>query len=279
MLAGAALACSGLLLQTIFNNPLAGPSILGIDAGAGLGVAVTMLMFGGTIGGIAGISTFSGYLAVILSAFIGAGLILGAIIFFSTIIRSNLMLLITGIMMGYLTSALVSILNFFSSEQNVFAYTMWGMGDFSSVSLQMLPGFAILIVIGLILALTLIKPLNGILLGERYAENLGINVRLLRILIFISTGILTAVTTAFCGPVSFIGLAVPHVARMIFRTSNNKILMPSTIMCGAIICLLCNLISNCPGYSYTIPLNAITALIGAPIIIYVIVSQRKLRGN
>ena len=278
-LAGAALACSGLLLQTIFNNPLAGPSILGVDSGAGLGVALTMMFFGGTIGGIAGLTTVSGYFAIIISAFIGSGVILAAIIFFSTIIKSNLMLLITGIMIGYLTSALVSILNFFSSEKTVFAYTIWGMGDFSSVSLNMLPVFGGLIFAGLILALLLIKPRNGILLGERYAENLGVNVRLLRVLIFLSTGILTAVTTAFCGPVSFIGLAVPHVARMMFKTSNNKVLMPATILCGSAICLLCNLASNCPGYSYTIPLNAITALIGAPVIIYVIITQRSLKAN
>ena len=176
LFAGAAIACSGLLLQTIFNNPLAGPSILGIDSGAGLGVAVTMLILGGTIEGIAGLNTFSGYFAVILSAFIGAGIILGTIILFSTIIKNNMMLLISGIMIGYLSSAIISVLNFFASEQNVFAYTIWGMGDFSSISLSMLPIFISLLSVGIILSLLLIKPLNAILLGERYAVNLGVNV-------------------------------------------------------------------------------------------------------
>ena len=275
MFAGASLATAGLLLQSIFNNPLAGPSILGIDSGASLGVAVSMLFIGGSLGGLIGITSVSGYLAIIISAFIGSVIVLGIIIFFSTFIRNNLMLLIIGIMVGYFSSAIISILNFFGSEQNVFAYTIWGMGDFSAVSSARLIYFCGLITIGLLISLLMIKPLNALLLGERYAVNLGVNVRRTRLILLLSTGLLTAVTTAFCGPISFIGLAVPHISRLIFKTGNNKILLPATMLSGGVIALLCNLISNMPGYSIVIPLNAITALVGSPIIIYVIITQTK----
>ncbi|MDO5569875.1 MAG: iron ABC transporter permease [Bacteroidales bacterium] len=277
MFAGGALAASGLLLQSVFNNPLAGPSILGIDSGASLGVAIVILLGGGSLAVIEGLPFSSGYLALVVSAFIGASIILGLIIFFASIVKSNTMVLIIGIMVGYLTSAIISILNFFSNEQGVHAYTMWGMGDFSSVSLSKLPIFCIMISIGLLLSILLIKPLNALLLGERYAENLGINVKRIRIILLVATGILTAITTAFCGPISFIGLAVPHISRLILKSSNQNILMPCTILCGSSIALLCNFLSNWPGYSGIIPLNAITPIIGAPIIIYVIVNQKRIQ--
>ena len=277
LFAGAALAVSGLLLQTLFANPLAGPSILGIDSGASLGVALVMLLFGGTVGNFSAGLSFSGYIAVIIAAFAGATAVLGLIIFFSTLVRSNVMLLIIGIMIGYLTSSLISLLNFFSTAEGVFSYTMWGMGDFSGISLTQLPLFCLLLTGGLVLAVLLIKPLNALLLGERYAENLGINVKRVRILLLVSTGILTAVTTAFCGPIAFIGLAVPHIARLMLRSSNHKYLLPLTLLWGAGIALLCNLISVLPGATGVIPLNAITPVLGAPVIIYVIVNQKKIQ--
>lgn len=277
LFAGGALAVAGLLLQSVFNNPLAGPSILGIDAGASLGVALVMLLFGGPIGALPAWLNLSGYLAVVLAAFLGATLVLGIIIFFSSQIKNNLMLLIIGIMVGYFTSAIISVLNFFADEQGVYAFTLWGMGDFSSVSNNQLPVFSSIIAIGLLLSVLLIKPLNALLLGERYAENLGVNVLRIRLLLLVATGLLTAVTTAFCGPVSFIGLAVPHIARLLLRTSNQKVLLPTTLLTGSAVALLCNFLSNWPGHSGIIPLNAITPLIGAPVIIYVIINQKRIQ--
>lgn len=277
LFAGASLAVAGLMLQTVFANPLAGPSILGIDSGASMGVALVMLLCGGTIGTVAVGLSFSGYIAVILGAFAGAALILGLIIFFSTLIRSNVMLLIIGIMIGYITSSAISLLNFFATAESVFSYTMWGMGDFSGVSVGQLPFFCGILALGMGLSLLLIKPLNALLLGDRYAENLGINVRRVRIVLLISTGLLTAVTTAFCGPVAFIGLAVPHIARLLLGTSNHNMLLPATLLCGAVVALLCNLISVLPGSAGVIPLNAITPVLGAPVILYVIVNQRKIQ--
>lgn len=277
MFAGASLAVAGLMLQTVFANPLAGPSILGIDLGASLGVALVMLLYGGSVGRITTGLPVSGYMAVITGAFAGAVFILGFIIFFSTFVRSNIMLLIIGIMMGYITSSAISLLNFFATAEGVFSYTMWGMGDFSGVSVSQLPLFCGLLLIGLLLALLLIKPLNALLLGERYAENLGVNVKRIRILLLVSTGLLTAVATAFCGPIAFIGLAVPHVARLLLGSSNHNLLLPLTLLCGAVTALLCNLISVLPGTAGVIPLNAITPVLGAPVIIYVIVNQRKIQ--
>lgn len=277
LFAGASLAVAGLMLQTVFANPLAGPSILGIDSGASLGVALVMLLFGGSVGTITVGLSFSGYLAVVLSAFLGAALILGIIIFFSTLIRSNVMLLIIGIMLGYITSSVISLLNFFATAESVFSYTMWGMGDFSGVSVGQLPFFCGVLFVGLLIALLLIKPLNALLLGERYAENLGVNVKRIRIWLLVSTGILTAVTTAFCGPIAFIGLAVPHMARLLLGCSNHNQLLPVTLLCGAVVALLCNLISVLPGAAGIIPLNAITPVLGAPVIIYVIVNQKKIQ--
>ena len=276
LLAGASLAVSGLLLQTLFRNPLAGPSILGISDGANLGVAAVMLYFGGTLG-LETELPLSGSLAVILAAFGGAACILGLILYFSAKLRNNVMLLIVGIMIGYLASSLISVLNYYASTDKVHAFVMWGLGNFSGVSLKQLPCFALFSLVGLLLALLLIKPLNALLLGPRYAENLGVNVRRVRSLLLLSTGILTAVTTAFCGPVAFIGLAVPHMARLLLGTSNHDFLMPVTMLCGSALALLCNLLCVLPGETGIIPLNAVTPVLGAPVIIYVIVNRRKLQ--
>ena len=275
LLCGAALAGSGLMLQTAFNNPLAGPSILGINSGASLGVAMVMLLGGGTIA-TAGV-TLSGFFSIVLGAFIGSMVVMGLILFFSTLIKSNIMLLITGIMIGYITSSAISLLNFFATAEGVHSYMIWGMGNFSGVSLEQMPYFASFTLAGLVLAILLIKPLNALLLGNRYAENLGVNIKRTRNLLLIATGILTAITTAFCGPVSFIGLAVPHIARLLLGTSNHNSLLPVTLLTGSAVALLCNMICILPGESGIIPLNAVTPVLGAPVIIYVIINQRRIQ--
>ena len=272
LLAGAGLAVSGLMLQTAFRNPLAGPSILGITSGASLGVALVMLLLGGTI--VAGNFAWNGYAAIITGAFVGSLFIMGVLLLFSTWLKNDLMLLISGIMIGYMTSSAITLLNFSSTAQGVHSYTMWGMGTFNGVSMDRMPLFAAITIVGIIMAVLLIKPLNLLLLGNNYAINLGLNVKIVRNRLLLSTGILTAVITAYCGPVSFIGLAVPHIARMIFRSDNHRILLPATLICGSVVALLCNLITMIPE-SGVIPLNAVTPLIGAPVIIYVILRRRR----
>ncbi len=275
LLAGASLAISGLLLQTLFRNPLAGPSILGISDGANLGVALVMLYMGGVLKTVSGWSV-GGYLAIILAAFGGACLVLGVIIYFSSKVRNNVMLLIIGIMIGYLASSVISILNYYASADKVHTFVMWGMGNFAGVSTSQLPFFTGCAVVGLFFALVLIKPLNALLLGERYAANLGVKIRQTRILILVCSGLLTAVTTAFCGPISFIGLAVPHMARLLLGSSNHKMLVPVTMLAGACIALLCNMLMVVPGTDIILPLNAVTPLLGAPVIIYVIVNRKNI---
>lgn len=266
LLAGASLAVSGLLLQTLFKNPLAGPSILGISDGANLGVALAMIYF-----------SVNSYVTTIQAAFAGAAVILAIIIWFSHKVHNNVMLLIIGIMVGYLASSVISILNFHASADKVRQFVMWGMGDFSAVSVQKLPWFASFAVVGLAASVLLIKPLNALLLGEAYAANLGVKVRRARVMVLLCTGLLTATATAFCGPVSFIGLAVPHVARLLLGTSDHRPLLPMTILSGACIALLCNMLTVVPGSSSVLPLNAVTPIIGAPIIIYVIVNRKNIQ--
>ena len=271
MLCGAALAVSGLMLQTAFRNPLAGPSIFGINSGAGLGVALVMLLLGGSLS--AGSVSISGFVAILVAAFIGAMAVMAIIFFFSTIVRNNVMLLIIGIMTGYISNAAISLLNFFATDEGFKSYMVWGMGSFGGVSMQMMPVFASITIAGLIGALLLIKPLNALLLGDRYAENLGVDIIRTRNWLLIVTGLLTAITTAFCGPVAFIGLAVPHIARLLLTTDNHRVLLPATILCGAVVALVCNLVCYLPGESGVIPLNAVTPLMGAPVIIYVIIKK------
>ncbi len=265
LLAGASLATSGLLLQTLFKNPLSGPSILGISDGANLGVAIAMLYF-----------SVTSYLATIFAAFIGAAVVLCIIIWFSGRVRSNVMLLIIGIMVGYIASSLISILNFNASADKVHQYVMWGMGDFGSVSAEKLPWFSLFTIVALAASLLLVKPLNALLLGESYAANLGVNIFVSRLAVLLITGILTATVTAFCGPVSFIGMAVPHIARLATGAGNHRTLVPLTMLCGASIALLCNLLCNLSSGGSPLPLNAVASIVGAPIIIYVIMNRRNL---
>lgn len=272
MLSGAALAVSGLLLQTAFRNPLAGPSVFGINSGAGLGVALVMLFLGGGLS--IGSLQLSGFAAILIAAFIGAMAVMTVIFFFSTLVRNNVMLLIIGIMIGYISNSAISLLNFFATDEGVRSYMVWGLGSFGGVSLTNIPFFATVTLLGLGGALLLIKPLNALMLGDQYAENLGVNIIRVRNWLLIVTGVLTAITTAFCGPVAFIGLAVPHIARLMLTTDNHRQLLPATLLCGSVVALLCNLICYLPGENGVIPLNAVTPLIGAPVIIYVIARKR-----
>ena len=272
-LAGSALAVSGLMLQTAFRNPLAGPSVFGINSGAGLGVALVMLWLGGSFS--AGSVSVTGFVAVLAAAFMGAMAVMMVIFLFSTMVRNSVMLLIIGIMIGYISNSAISLLNFFATDEGVRSYMVWGMGSFSGVSTQMLPWFSLVTIAALLAALLLIKPLNALMLGDRYAENLGVNIIRVRNWLLVITGLLTAIVTAFCGPVAFIGLAVPHIARLLFHTDNHRLLMPATMLTGAVVALLCNVLCFLPGTLGVIPLNAVTPLIGAPVIIYVILRGRR----
>lgn len=268
LLCGAALSTSGLLLQTSFQNPLAGPSIFGINSGAALGVALVMLLLGGSVS--TALFSVGGAWAVLLAAFVGAMAVTGIIFMFAQWVKSSVMLLIIGMMIGYLASSAIALLNFFATQEGVKSFTMWGMGNFGGVSLSQLPMFTGAIVVGLVGSVLLIKPLNALLLGETYASNLGVDVRTIRSWLLVITGWLTAVTTAYCGPVAFIGLAVPHLARLVIGTDNHLQLLPITMAMGALIALLCQLVCVLPGSQGILPLNAVTPLIGAPVIIYII---------
>ena len=273
-LSGAALSVSGLLLQTAFNNPLAGPSILGVSTGASFGVAVVMLASGSALWLTQSVGT---YMTVLIGALAGAALVLIVLLVFSTMVHSSTMLLIIGILVSYLTSSAVSLLNFFATEEGVHSYVIWGLGNFSGVTPSQLPFFAFFIIATLALSTTLVKPLNALLLGTRYAENLGVNTKQTRNSLLIITGILTAGVTAFCGPISFIGLVVPHIARLVLNTSNHNRLLPATMLAGATVALLCTLISVLPQQVGVIPINAITPIIGVPIIIYIIINRKNIQ--
>jgi iron complex transport system permease protein len=272
LLSGAALSVSGLMLQTAFRNPLAGPDVFGINSGAGLGVALVMLLLGGSVS--AGMFTFTGFLAIMFSAFAGAMLVTSIIFGFSNIVRNNVMLLIIGLMIGYIANSAISLLNFFATEEGVKSYMVWGMGNFGGVSMRNMPVFASVVLLGVVVSCMFIKPLNALLLGTQYAINLGFNVKLVRNGLLVVTGVLTAVVTAFCGPIAFIGLAVPHIARLFFKTENHRVLLPGTMLCGAVVALVCNICCYLPGEGGIIPLNAITPIIGAPVVIYIIMKKQ-----
>lgn len=271
LLTGTALGTCGLLLQTAFRNPLAGPSILGIDSGANLGVAITLLLLGGTasIGGL----TIGGHLLVIIAAMAGALAVMTLLMILGRLLRSQVMLLITGVIISYVTGSIIQLLNYSATEQGVFSFVIWGMGNFVSVGPERLPIFCILSCTGLLLAFLLIKPLDAMLLGNNYAENLGIKIGRVRQMLLLVTGLLTATTTAFCGPISFIGLVVPHLARLILGTAWHRTLMPATMLIGANLALACNLLSTLPRDGSIIPISVITPLIGAPVILHVIIRQ------
>ena len=270
---GTALGTCGLLLQTAFRNPLASPSILGIDAGANLGVAIVLLLLSGTA--TIGSLTIGGHLLVVTAAMIGALAIMALLMLLSKMLRSQVMLLITGVIISYVTSSIIQLLNYSATEQGVHSFVIWGMGNFASVCIERLPVFLVLSVIGLLLALLLIKPLDALLLGDKYAENLGIRIGRVRQMLLLVTGLLTATTTAFCGPIAFIGLAVPHLARLTLGTAWHRTLMPATMLIGANLALVCNLLSTLPRDGSIIPISVITPLIGAPVVLHVILKQKN----
>ena len=275
-LSGGALAIAGLLMQTLFNNPLADPSILGVSSGSSLGVAIVMLLLGGELGTLFG-TTVGGYVSILAGAIAGAALILAALMLFSSLVKGTTMLLIVGIMISFLASSAISLLNFFSTQEGVHSYVIWGLGNFSGVTMGSLPLFSMVILFVLAWSMLLVKPLNALLLGSRYAESLGVNLRRVRNVLLLVTGILTATVTAFCGPIGFIGLVVPHIARLMLNSSDHRVLMPCTMLAGVVVALLCQFVSVLPTSVGIIPINAITPIVGVPIIIYIILNRKKIK--
>ena len=275
IMAGAGLAVSGLQMQVVFHNPLAGPSVLGISNGASLGVAFVVLL-SGSIGGVAlSRMGYVGDAAISLAAIGGALMVMALIMAAARRVRGNVTLLIIGVMIGYLATAIIGVLKFFSAEEDVRAYVVWGLGSFSRVSGDQVALFVGLMALLLPLSMLLVKTMNMLLLGESYAQNLGLDIKRARMRIIVSSGMLAAIVTAYCGPVMFIGLAVPHLCRSLFRTSDNRILMPGTLMAGAALALTCLLLARLPGLEGALPVNSVTALVGAPIIVAVLMRRQK----
>ena len=280
ILAGAALAVGGLQMQTLFRNPLAGPSVLGITAGSSLGVAAVMLVSGSattafTIRQLG----LGGSWVMILASTAGAALVLLLILTISFRIRDNVVMLIVGLMVANITIAIVSIWQFFSDPEQIQEYILWTFGSLGGVSNSQLGLLASIVLLGVIGTFLLSKTLNVLLLGEDYAQSMGLNIRRSRILIIVVTSVLAGSITGFCGPIGFIGIAVPHLARSIFNTSDHRILIPNCVLIGASLMLLCDIISQVPGSQTVLPVNAITAMIGSPIVIWVIVKRRNLKAS
>ncbi len=275
LVAGAGLSISGLQMQTLFRNPLAGPSELGISSGASLGVALIILL-SGSVGGPALIKMgLFGEIAISIAAVAGALAIMIIIIAISRFVRGNVILLIIGVMIGYIATAIIGVLKFFSNDEDVRAYVIWGLGSFSKVSGNQVYTFVGIMIILIPLSFLLIKTLNLMLLGDGYARNLGLNVKRARLYVIVCSCIITAIVTAYCGPIVFLGLAVPHLCRTIFVSSDHRILMPAVTLTGASLALFCNLVARMPGFEGALPINSITALIGAPIVISVLFGKRK----
>jgi len=274
LLTGAALSVAGLLLQTLFRNPLAGPGILGISAGASLGVAI-LTMFSGLGTGLLFSGIFS-HFSLVFAAFIGAFLTLALVLLFASFVKNNISLLIIGIMVGYAASSLIGFLQFLGHQQDVHSFVLWGLGSFSQVGSEQLPVYSTIVIIGVLLSLLFVKPLNAFLLGEHYASNLGIRVKRVRIAIILLAGLLTAVATAYTGPIAFIGLAVPHLTRMIFNTSEHKILLPGLILNGMAVALACNLIARLPMLDQAIPINIVSSAFGAPLVIWFLIRNNRM---
>ena len=273
LVAGAGLSVSGLQMQTVFRNPLAGPSVLGISSGASMGVAFVVLL-SGTIGGVA-LSKVGvmGEIALTISAIIGSLSIMALIIFVSQKVKGNVTLLIIGVMVGYVANAVIGVLKYFSVEEDIRAYVIWGLGSFARVSGNQMTLFVSIMLVLLPLSFLLVKTLNLLLLGDAYARNLGLNIRRARLQVITCSGVLVAIVTAYCGPIIFLGLAVPHLCRSLFRTSDHRILMPASLLMGGAMALVCNLIARMPGFEGALPVNSVTALVGAPVVISVIFTK------
>lgn len=273
--AGAALSVSGLQMQTVFRNPLADPSVLGVSAGASLGVAFVVLL-SGALGHVALSSLgYMGEAALSVAAIAGALGVLLLISFISSRVRGNVTLLIIGVMIGYVANAIIGVLKFFSVEEDIRAYVIWGLGSFARVSGNQVMLFVGVMCILLPLSLLLIKTMNLLLLGESYAKSLGLNIRRARLLTILDAGLLAAIVTAYCGPVMFLGLAVPHLTRSLLRTSDHRLLLPGCMLTGAVLALACNLIARLPGLEGALPVNSVTALIGAPVVASILFRKRK----
>ena len=275
LVAGAGLAVSGLQMQTVFRNPLAGPSVLGISSGASLGVAFVVLL-SGSIGGIA-LSRlgFMGEIALTVAAIVGALSVMALIVYVSQKVHGNVTLLIIGVMIGYVANAVIGVLKFFSVEEDIRAYVIWGLGSFARVSGNQVTVFICIMAVLLPLSFFLIKTLNLLLLGDAYARNLGLNIKRARLQVIACSGVLVAIVTAYCGPITFLGLAVPHLCRGLFRSSDHRVLMPASLLAGAALALLCNLIARMPGFEGALPVNSVTALVGAPVVVSVLFKKRR----
>ncbi|MDG1528568.1 MAG: iron ABC transporter permease [Polaribacter sp.] len=273
MLVGSGLSISGLLMQTLFRNPLAGPFVLGISSGASLGVA--LLILGTSFFGSFTFLTYTNWSIAIASS-LGSFLVLSAVIFAANKVRNTMSILIIGLMFGSFTAAIISVLSYFSEAQQIQQYVFWSFGSLGNLSWDELSIFILIYLLGFAGVFAIIKPLNSFLLGEKYAKSLGINIKQSRIIILVITSLLTGVITAFSGPIAFIGLAVPHIAKLIFTTSNHKILIPATAITGAIVLLICDIIAQVPTSEYTLPINAITSLFGAPVVIWLLIRKKKL---
>ena len=277
--AGAGLSVSGLQMQTVFRNPLAGPSVLGISSGASMGVAFVVLL-SGSLGGVALSKLgFMGEIALTIAAIAGSLSIMALIVFVSQKVRGNVTLLIIGVMIGYIANAVIGVLKFFSVEEDIRAYVIWGLGSFARVSGDQMTLFICIMVVLLPLSFLLVKTLNLLLLGDAYARNLGLNIKRARLLVITCSGVLVAIVTAYCGPIIFLGLAVPHLCRGMFRTSDHRILMPASLLAGASLALVCNLIARMPGFEGALPVNSVTALVGAPVVMSVLFNKRRNEMN
>lgn len=275
LVAGAGLSVSGLQMQTVFRNPLAGPSVLGISSGASMGVAFVVLL-SGTIGGVALSKVgIMGEIALTISAIIGSLSIMALIIFVSQKVKGNVTLLIIGVMVGYVANAVIGVLKYFSVEEDIRAYVIWGLGSFARVSGNQMTLFVSIMLVLLPVSFLLVKTLNLLLLGDAYARNLGLNIRRARFQVITCSGVLVAIVTAYCGPIIFLGLAVPHLCRSLFRTSDHRILMPASLLMGGAMALVCNLIARMPGFEGALPVNSVTALVGAPVVISVLFNKRR----
>jgi len=274
---GAALAVSGLQMQTLFRNPLAGPFVLGISSGASLGVA--LLMLSGSLITTSFFMSDLGNWLIVIAASLGSGLVLMLVVAVSIRVRDSMTLLIIGLMFGSLTGAVVSILQYFSTGDEIQLYLFWTFGSLGGLNIDELKVLSVIVIVGLAVTVALIKPLNALLLSENYARSMGVSIKSSRLLIILSTSLLAGSVTAFCGPIAFIGLAVPHLARLLFDTSDHKILLPAVALTGIIIMLVCDIISQLPGSQSLLPINAVTSLLGAPVVIWIILKRGSMKNT
>ncbi len=277
ILVGAGLSISGLQMQTLFRNPLAGPYVLGISSGASLGVALVVLASHSVGFFFQGLGP--GSWLIVLASSTGSFLVLLAVVALSVKIKDSVSLLIIGLMFGSVTGAVVSVLQFFSEAKQLQLYLVWTFGSLGGLDWSELLILTLVLLVGLSITLFLIKPLNTLLLSENYAQSMGVNIKKTRLLIVVSTSLLAGSITAFCGPIAFVGLAVPHLTRLLFNTSDHKILVPAVTLSGIIVMLLCDIVSQLPGSQYVLPINAITSLIGAPVVIWLILSKGGIQTS